>query len=238
MTLASEQLPDPLLDPLLALLKDAVNTELAEQFEAAGIEAEDVIASTLRRPVNAGDVVVAPASDSLPVLVGFRMREQPFRRTFGHLDYRTTLRLQYIGNACAIDQLNKRWPILSATWRAAFDALCAGHHEAHADDDRVLDAAGVVWLNEAPFKTEGYLPGGDAVYPIWEADVVLDWRDLDKEAGRTRDLYPVLSLDARITQQLEDDGREPAGDVVFTAYTPAGLQELDAEPYEEEAVLA
>jgi hypothetical protein len=171
------------------------------------------------------------------VLVAFRIREQAFRRTFVHLDQRTTVRLQYIGNACGLDQLDERWPILSRVWQAAIAALLAGHHTAHQDDAPVLEEAGVVWVNEAAAKAEGFLPKGDAVYPMWEADVQLDWRDLDKQAGRTRDLYPVLSLSGRIMQQLEDDGREPAGDVVIRSYTSTGLEELDAEPYEEEAVL-
>lgn len=229
---ALERLPDPLVTPLLELLKDAVNAKLAETMERLGLDAEDAIAATLNYPVEARSL---GGQLNLPLLACYRIRQQSQRRTFGYLDQLVTLRLQYISSATSFDRLDDRWPLLDYVWRAAFDTLCAGHHAAHQDDAHVLEDAGVIWVNEAATKIEGYLAGGDYAYPQWEADVQVTWRDLAKTD--TSALYPVLSLQARITQALDGDPREPAGDVIIRAYTPTGLEELDAEPFEDEAVL-
>lgn len=230
--LATERLPDPLVTPLLALLKDAANAKLRADMEAAGIEPVDVISATQPYPADAKSLTASP---SLPLLACYRTRQQSVRRTFGHRDYLTTLRLHYISSPTAADRLDERWPILDRVWRAVFDALCAGHDAAHLDDELVLEDAGVIAVNEAATKAEGYLPGSDYALPQWEADVQVTWRDTTRTD--TSALYPVLSLTARITQAIDGDPRPANGDVVITAYTPTGIEELDSEPFEEESEL-
>lgn len=227
MTLAIEQLEDPLVSPLLELCKSAANADIAQIMAALGLVPEDVIAKVVSRPLTPETL-----DAELPVLSCYRIAQQGQRTTFAHLDHLVTLRLHYVAPSTSREQLEERWPLLEQTWQAIFGAISAGRHEAHSENGAVLEEAGVVWTSENYVKREGFLSNGAVAYPQFEADVQVLWRDLGE--GDASALYPVLSLDARLTQDGEGEaGAEPAFEVRFTAYTPEGEDERDGEPFEE-----
>lgn len=210
--IALERLSDPLVTPILALLKDAVNADLAAAMTDAGISPTmDAVKSTVPHPISAQ---ILTADPSLPMLVCYRVRQVNQRRTFGYVDQLCTLRLQYITDATSVEQIGSRWPLLDRTWRACIKALCDGHHPAHASDDNVLEDAGVVWVNEAAQKSESFLGGGDFVFPQWEADIQVTWRDAAlTDVSDLDDLADFAGPLTQCFQPEDEDYAENNGDV-------------------------
>lgn len=230
MTISLERLPDPLTEAVLGVAEAAANAGLADRLERLGYtETEVAIASTANYPV---DAKILGGELSLPLLSCYVVSQQSRRTTFYHLDEDVTLRLHYVCSATGEDRLDERWPVLGVVWRDVFAALYAGGHEDYLDDACALEDAGVVWISSAPTVRYGYLPDGAYAYPQFVADVRLTWRPQD---GAETVLYPMLGADLVIQQAGEVLGS--GFDVYATANTPEGAAAVDAEPYEEEAVL-
>ena len=224
MTSALDTLSDPLVTPVLALLKDAVNADLRAQMLLAGVEPEDAIVSTAPHPV---ELEIAGESP-LPMLTCYRVRSRSRQFSFSHVDHTSTLQLSYITSATAREQLDERWPLLHRVWTAILTTLARGHHLSHQEGASVLLDAGVIRLDPATAqKREVFVAGGDYTYPgfVAEIDVVhRDGAELD-----TSTLYPVLSFTHRF--HIDEGSEDGEADVTAISLTPAG----ELVPYEEPA---
>lgn len=216
---ALETLGDPLLDPLLGFLRDAVNADLAPLAQALGGDTAPFVKTVAPRPfalAEAGD-------DVLPALHAYRLRSRTRQATFAHRDHLATLQFHYVTPAVSQELIDDRWPVLDRVWRVVLRALSAGHHPAHNSDAPVF--AGAVQLLKVDvataLKREAFTEGGDYTYPSFVAEIDVTWRDGAESDPGT--LHPALSFDARL---FVDQGGDPSGDpdVIGRALTPAGEQ--------------
>lgn len=215
---------DRFLSPLLALLQDAINSDLEEEGLDAGQAVQHVAPYDMPLEL-AGEL-------SLPALSCFRMRTALRRHSAIHLDELVTLRFRYITPGTARESLDERWPLIEHAWRSLVRTLEHGYHSAHRDGVRVRDEIGIVWIAwEQTNKVEMYADSGEFAYPAFQADVVMQVRDLRLPRNDTTELHPMAGLRAEIGV---DGG---TADVTVEALTPVGEAQKDAEPFEEEAVL-
>ncbi len=219
---------DPLIDPVLALIKAAVNAEFVTMDPQFG--SDEVVKTTHNYPI---DLTLGLGDMSMPALGCHRIRSRAKRFSVVHTDYINTLKFTYITPACAREQIGGRWPLLERVWRTAVDVLFLGHHPAYLSDAPVLINAGVinVDLNTAT-KQELYAEQGDYAFPAFFGEIEVTWRASTAEQ-RTAALYPFLSARGKMRA---GPGVGPP-DLTFDAYTPLGLEERDAQPFEQESEL-
>lgn len=213
---ALDSIPDPLLTPLLALLKDAVNADLALDMAAAGAPVEAAIATVSKVPFT----LSLEGEGTLPALHAYRIRSSTSRATFVHLNHVSRLQFAYATPATGRDLLDARWPLLDRVWHAMLRALRRGGHANHAAGADVLLDAGVVSVAlTGAFKREAFIEGAHEVFPGFVAEVDVTWRNaLDVDQGP---FFPVLSLDAQLYVDRDVD-LDSAPDVHARAVTPAG----------------
>jgi hypothetical protein len=230
MTSALDTVADPLITPILALLKDAINAELAAEVPVdPDIVAEPAVATTAAYPVS----IEMAGETALPILSCYRVRSRASQRTVAFVDHTLSLQFTYVSAATSREELEARWPLLDRVWRTLEATLREGSHAAHAAGAAVLSGLGIIDVPlQSALKRELYQPGGDYAYPAFVAEM-----DLVVQASSLADpstLWPALSFQSDI--YLGDVADDPA-DVRVISYTPIGLEERDAEPYEEEAEL-
>jgi hypothetical protein len=218
---ALESLPDRLIDPMLALLKDGVNADVAAIVGALVTPPGDSRAAILncaRRPF----ALPMEGNGYTPALHCYRIRHKMRLFTVIHIDHVYTLQFQYVTPACGKDLLDDRWAVLDVVWRSIVEMLKAGKHPAHAGGADVLEAAGVISVDYASaLKSEAFFGDTPSPFPGFLAQVDVVWRDLPKED--TSGLPDALSFDARIYVDTPDLSGDP--DVVARAVTEAGVAE-------------
>jgi hypothetical protein len=228
MTAELQSLPDPLITPLLALLKDAINADVAAAMVAAGLTVagdsdgagEDAaVITTLARPFE----LRVEGNEALPALHCYRTQARTRQFTAVHLDHLYTLQFVYVTPAVEKDQLDERWPLLDIVWRSLVTTLKKGHHPAHLAGAHVLCDAGVVRADYATaLKREMCVEGEHFNNPGFIAQVEVTWRDLSKED--TTGLPLALSFDARVYVDQPDLSAPGIGpDVTARAVTDAGI---------------
>jgi len=227
-----ERLSDPLTSAVLALGTAAANAELARRMALLGETSPDLaVCTSVNHPIT---LAMLGGQLSLPILACYARQSRRKRVTFGHVDNIVTLRLHYVSNATAHEEIDERWPSLGIIWRAISAALFDGRSSAYQDGADVLCDAGVVWVNPEASMQESYAPQGDFAYPQWEADFVLQWRPED-EADAELICYPMLGVDAQLAEF--DDELGPAQLVEIRANTELGDQVDCATPYDDESEL-
>lgn len=228
MTSALDTVVDPLVTPLLAFLKDAINADLSAETPPDS-EPEAAVATTAPHPVD----IEMTGETALPILTCYRTRSRARRRSIAFVDHTVTLQFTYVTAATAREQLGARWPLLERVWAALLLSLSTGSHPAHADGEDVLDSLRVieVVLSTAQ-KREIFQPGGDYTYPAFVAEIDLIVQD--DSLGDASTLYPALSFDGGI---YLGDVTEDAPDVAARAYTPLGEQVRDGLVDEDELPL-
>lgn len=213
MTSALDQLPDPLITPLLALLADAANADLSAEMVEAGLTPELVVATTAPHPV----ALEILGETALPLLACYRVRTRSRRFSIAYVDHTYTLQLAYLTPAAAREQLGARWPLLDRVWSSLLRALRRGRHDAHQAGANVLGPAGVLKVDLATAqKLELFAEAGDFTYPMFRAEVDVVYRsasEIDTSA-----LYPALSF----THHFYVDGGGGEPDAVSVSLTPAG----------------
>jgi hypothetical protein len=176
-----ESIADPLLGPLLALLKDAINSDLAAEQTAAGVvadEVEDAVTAVYPNAVNLQMLGQA----TLPALSAFRLRTRSTRVTSVYWEHTYTLQFEYITPQTALEQIDNRWPLLDRVWLALIDTLCRGTHADHEGGDEVLADAGIVKvLTGTAQKQEAYVEGTGYAYPMFRASI-----DIVCQSNRSR----------------------------------------------------
>jgi hypothetical protein len=223
---ALESLGDPLIDPILALLKDAVNAEILALTTAMPAEdARAAIQTTSRRPF----VLGVEGEGALPALHCYRVRSRTSQFTAVHLDYINTLQFTYATPACSQDLLDERWAILDRVWRIALKALKRGKHPAHNSGADVLEAAGVVKVDYATGrKQEAFIEHGGSTFPGFVAEIDVTWRNPADED--TSALYPALSFDSQFFVDTDGD-TSGTPDVIARALTEAGEADPDGKDF-------
>ena len=214
MTSALDTVQDPLITPLLALAKDAVNADVVLDVDPAATP-EAAVATTAPHPVP----IEILGETALPVLACYRIRARTTERSLLLTDYTYTLQWVYVSPATAREQLDERWPLLNRVWLSLMKAVYAGQSPAHAAGVDVLGPIGVIDMpGERALKREFFYDGGDYAYPafVWEMEVVMQ----DDSATDTTGLWPALSF---LSQFWIDSGvtAEPP-DVSVISYTPLG----------------
>lgn len=213
MTSALDTVEDPLLTPLLALLADAINADLAAEAPPSATP-EAAVASTAPHPVP----IITVGETALPVLSCYRVRSRARRRSIAYVDHTTTLQFSYLSASTAREQLPARWPMLERVYQALVKALVAGTHPAHAAGAEVLEPLGLIdVLLPSLQKRELFAEGGDFTYPMFllEVDVVVQTSDFTDPST----LWPALSFEAGIYHHAVSDD---APDVAVISYTPLG----------------
>ena len=219
MTSALDTVEDPLITPLLALLKDAINSDLGAEAPSSdgdgdAVVAEPAVATTQPYPAP----IEMAGETALPQLSCYRIRSRGRRRSIAYVDRTVTLQFTYVSAATAREQLDERWPLLERVWVALESALLAGRHPMHAGGDDVLGVLGIIDVPvEAMQKREFYAPGGNFAYPAFaaEVDVVVQ----TAPGADTSHLYPALSFQS----DLYIGGVTSAPpDVSALSYTPIG----------------
>jgi hypothetical protein len=226
---ALETLGDPLLDPILGLLQDAVNADLAPLAQALGGDGAPFIKTVAPRPFDLSEI----GDDALPALYAYRVRSRTRQGTFVHRDHLATLQFHYITPAVAQELIDNRWPVLDRVWRVALRALDRGHHSAHQNDAPVLEDVEVIKIDlTTAQKREAFTPGGNNTYPSFLAEIDVTWRDgAESDLGA---LHPALSFDAQIFVDTEGDVSGTA-DVIGRALTPAGAEDPEGREFERPA---
>lgn len=215
MTSALDTVVDPLLTPLLGLLQDAINADLAAEVPPApDTTAEPAVATTAPHPVP----IVIAGETALPLLACYRVRSRARQRSISYVDHTQTLQFSYLSAATAREQLPARWPSLERVYQALLKTLRAGHHPAHAGDANVLEGLGII---DVPLSTlqkrELFAEGGDFTYPMFllEVDVVVQTATFNDPST----LYPALSFETGIYIGCVT---EAPPDVSVISYTPLG----------------
>jgi hypothetical protein len=215
MSSALDGMVDPLIGPMLALLKDAINADLAAEMIALDLEPEDTVQTTAPHPVPleiAGQL-------AMPLLTCFRVQSRSRVATFLHTDHVNLLQFGYLTPATAREQIDERWPLLDRVWRALLRTLANGAHPAHQAGAPVLTNAGVVRIStDSAKKLELFAESGDYAYPMFRGEVEVVWRDAS--LVDTSALYPALSFTHEFNVNGGSEDGEP--DVVSRALTKAG----------------
>lgn len=227
---ALESLSDPLIAPVLALCKDAINADLADAMEAAGVTPEDAVRATAPYPF----ALRIEGAAVLPALHCYRVQSRSTQFSVVHVDHVSRLQFTYATPGIGREGLDERWPLLDRVWRALLGALKSGSHAAHADGADVLSDAGVVKVDLGTTrKLEVFIEDGNHTFPGFIGELDVTWRDgSDVDTGS---LYPALSFEAKVFADGVSETGDP--DAVSRALTPIGEEELDSEPFEEEAEL-
>lgn len=217
---ALESLDDPLIDPILALLKAAVNADIAAALPVAPDEPSDERAAVLvtrRMPLE----LAAVGEGETPVLACYRVRSKVTQFTAIHTDHIDTLQFVYASPSCDQDLLDERWAVLDRVWRSALRALKRGKHPEHEDGEDVLEDAGVVRVDYATaWKREIFVPHGGLTYPGFIAEIDVTWRPEDEQDST---VYPdALSFDGKIFVDTDGDYTGDP-DVIARAVTEAGI---------------
>jgi hypothetical protein len=221
---ALDVIPDPLITPLLALLHDAINADLAVDMTAAGVPVEDAVLTTSHVPL----VLPLEGAGVLPALHCYRVRTRPVQTTMYYLDHGYTLQFAYATPPTGREQLDARWPILDRAWSSLVRTLKRGHHPAHmADADVLLDAGMVRVAVQTAVKRELFVDGGQQVFPGFVAEVDVVWRD-DNDQDQTP-VFPALSFDAQLFTDTEDTSGDP--DVIARVLTDAGEADPDGKNF-------
>ncbi|HMJ15742.1 MAG TPA: hypothetical protein VK524_30205, partial [Polyangiaceae bacterium] len=97
MASALDSMVDPLIGPMLALLKDAINAELAVEMIALDLDPEDAVQTTAPHPV----ALEIAGQLAMPLLTCFRVRSRSRVATFGHTDHVSMLQFGYLTPATA-----------------------------------------------------------------------------------------------------------------------------------------
>lgn len=214
---ALESLGDPLIDPILSLVKDAINADILTLTTAASAEdARAGVLTTTRRPFQ----VAMDGEGTLPCLSCYRVRSKASQLSIVHVDHIETLQFTYATPACDQSLLDERWSVLDRVWRIALKALKIGHHPSHSGGVEVLSPVGVVRTNYATaIKREAWIANGGLTFPGFVAEVDVTWRPIDEQDNAT--YYPLLSMDGEI---FVDTNGVISGtpDVIARAVTPAG----------------
>lgn len=213
MTSALDTIVDPLLVPLLALLKDAINADLAAEAPADATP-EPAVATTAPHPVP----ILIAGETALPVLACYRVRSRARQRSVSYVDHTQTLQFSYVSAATAREELPARWPSLERVYEALLQTLRAGHHPAHQGDAHVLEGLGVVDLPLSTLqKRELFAEGGDFTYPMFllEVDMVVQTAEFKDPST----LWPALSFETGIYHGAVT--ADPP-DVSVISYTPLG----------------
>lgn len=221
---ALDVIPDPLITPLLALLFDAINADLALDMAAAGATVEDAVATTSHVPFT----LTLEGAGVLPALHCYRVRTRSVQSTMYYLDHGSTLQFVYCTPPAGRDMLDVRWPLLDRVWHSLIRTLKRGHHPAHqADADVLLDAGVVRVMVQTAIKRELFIEGGQQTYPGFVAEVEVVWRDAnDQDQGP---FYPALSFDAQLYTDTEDTSGDP--DVIARVLTDAGEAHPDGKDF-------
>lgn len=229
MTSALDTVEDPLITPLLAFLKDAINSDLSPETPPATTP-EPAVATTALHPV----VIEIAGETALPLLSCYRVRSRSRRRSVTYIDRTVTLQFTYVSAATAREQLDARWPLLERVWVALEGALLAGAHPAHEDGANVLTPLGVI---EVPLgasqKREAFQAGGDYTYPCFVAEVELVVQTTT--TADTSHLYPALSFQSDL---YIGSVTEAPPDVSALSYTPLGAAVRDGEIDEDDLLSA
>ena len=215
MTSALDTVVDPLVTPLLALLKDAINADLAAEVPPSpDTTPEPAVATTAPHPVP----IIMAGETALPLLACYRVRSRARQRSVVYFDHTQTLQFSYLSAATAREQLPARWPSLERVYQALVKTLRAGHHPAHAGDANVLESLGIIDMPLTTLqKRELFAEGGSFTYPMFlcEVDVVVQTTDFTDPST----LWPALSFETGIYHDHVTD-EEP--DVSVISYTPLG----------------
>lgn len=225
-----ERVSDPLVSGVLALLTDAVNADLAEHMERAGIalDSEKPVQQAVPHPV---DLRMGLAEQTLPVLAVYRVRERGESLVMGRDDTRVTLQATYICDATAREQLAERWPLLSFAAESIRQTMLRGSHSAHRGGEVVYEAMGVQIVYSRTWnKVEAYAEAGDYCYPMFRAEIEMNVRDARDMQPRPT-LYPFHEIRTFInTASTPGTPR----DVEAVTLTEAGEAALE-EPFAEES---
>lgn len=213
MTSALDTLEDPLITPLLALAKDAINADVALDVDPAATP-EAAVATTAPHPIP----IEIIGETAMPILACYRVRTRVSQRTVHLYDHTQTLQWVYVSPATSREQLPYRWPLLEHVWQALLSAVTSGSSAAHKGGAQVLEPIGVIDLPlPRILKREFFYDNGDYAYPAFvaEMDVVVQ----DDSALDTSHLWPALSFQSDI--YLGDVTTDPP-DVSVISYTPLG----------------
>lgn len=219
MTSALDTLEDPFLTPLLALLMEGVNADVAA-LAAPDAEPEPAVRSTAPHPV----ALEIAGESALPLLSCYRVRSRGRQRSIAYVDHTVTLQIAYTSPATAREQLSARWPLLEVVWQSILGTIRRGYHAAHQGGIEVLGPLGVIEVPLASAqKRELFAADGDYAYPSFlaEVDVILQTASFEE----TGTLHPALSF----THNFYLDGvRDDVPDVAAISFTPEG----ELVPYE------
>lgn len=217
---ALESLTDPLLGPMLALLKDGITADmLALTVEAGAEDTRAAVKTTVARPF----VLGVEGEDVLPALHCHRIRSRSSQFSAVYVDHIATLQFMYVTPACSQELLEPRWALLDRVWRSMLRTLRRGSHPAHAFGADVLDDAGVVRINLlTAVKREAFVEQGEYTFPAFVAEMDVTWRDgTEVDQGP---LFPALSFDTQIFVNTDGD-TTGTPDVVARSVTDAGQDE-------------
>jgi hypothetical protein len=214
---ALDVIPDPLVTPVLALLYDAINADLAIDMAAAGVPVENAVSTTSHVPFT----LTMVGAGALPALHCYRVRSRSSQQTVQWVNHTSTLQFVYATPAAGREQLDVRWPLLDRVWHSMLRALKRGYHPAHAGGDLVLLEAGVVRIDlSTAIKREAFIEAGQQTFPGFVAELDVVWRDAnDIDQGP---FFPALSFDALLFTDRPVD-TETEADVHARAVLPAGV---------------
>lgn len=221
MTDALESLPDPLLGPLLPLLKDAINSDLRVEQTAAGVAPADLKDVVVQAWPNAVTLEILGQA-ALPVLAAFRLRARSRRATVTFWEHTYTLQFEYVTPQTALEQIDNRWPLLDRVWLALMDTLCRGTHADHtpAPGDPVMEDSGLVRvLTETALKQEMYAESAGYAYPMFRATV-----DVVCQSNRSRTDIDDLGVANTVRAMFWTD---PEVDDYATTVTPDVVADAD-----------
>lgn len=226
---------DPLLTPLLALLMAAINADVGSIMLHDGGKEVPAVVTTQLHPLS-----LMHEPDGGPRLSAYRISSRPVRTTMQRIDHVATVQFDYITPACGHEQLDARWPLLEQVWQVMVDALDKGHHAAYQDDEPALTNVLKVDLTTAR-KVELYADGQESTFPAFRAQMDITWRG--EETAATRTYYPALSFTIALPRADGEDAdgnpllEDNADVTTVIAYTPLGVEERDAEPFEDASEL-
>lgn len=212
---ALDCIPDPLITPILGLLKFAINADLAKDMVHAGVAVEDAVASTSPVPF----ALNMEGEGQLPALHCYRVRSSSSQYSIAYTNHTSKLQFVYASPAAGRDLLDQRWPLLDRVWHSLIRTLKRGIYPGYEGGIDVMQDAGVIRTDLATTnKREIFIEGGELTYPGFIAEVDVIWRDAnDMDTGPS---YPALSFDHRFYVDQPDTSGTP--DVIARSVTEAG----------------
>lgn len=208
---ALDVIQDPLITPILALLRAGINADLAADMATQGVTPEPAIATVSPVPF----VLGREGDGVLPALHCYRIRSRSKQTTLFYRDETATLQLVYVTPATGRDQIEQRWPILDRVWRSLVRTLRSGY----LGGVDVLGAAGVIHVAaETANKQELYIERQES-FPGFVATIDVVWRPADESDVGT--VYPALSIDGQLFTDT-DGVTTGTPDVISRVVLPAG----------------